>query len=258
MKISIITVCKNSEKFIENTIKSVTTQTHKDIEYIVIDGKSTDHTIEIIQKYIQYITYFSSEDDGGMYEAINKGLNQATGEYFLILNSDDMLANSSVIDQVVKIIENERLDYYYGNMIKLKQVFCKKVRLFNVSYKKLLLSTHGTFVPHPCFFISASLNKQIGGYNTEYKYASDYDYILKALAFSHKKGKHIQVYTTVFRIHSDSITASGKIDSERKKILYAHKYFKIPFFTRMFAFFTLWLFYKMLNLRFRFIELTNE
>lgn len=248
LKITIITVCKNSEMFLQETIQSVISQTYKNIQYIVVDGLSTDGTLGIIKQHASFINRWISEADNGMYDAINKGLKLATGDYILILNSDDVLAANNTIKQVADIISKQRLDYYHGDMIKSKQGLHKLVKLFKVSFKELLLSTHCTFAPHPCFFISAKLNQALGGYNAEFKYASDYDYILRALAAPGSKGAHIGVAVTRFRLHENSITASGKIDSERKKILLEHGYFKQPYLSRRFFYYKLWIYYKMINL----------
>ncbi len=248
IKITIITVCKNSEEFLREAITSVANQNYHPIEYIVIDGNSTDGTIGIIKENLSHISVWLSEEDGGMYDAINKGIKLATGNYILILNSDDVLAANDTIKNVVDEIKIERLDYYYGNMIKLRKGKLKRVKLFSVTYKELLLSTHSSFVPHPCFFIAAKLNKELAGYDIKYKYASDYDYILKALAFTHGGGKYIDIYVSKFRIHENSITASGKIDVERKKILMTHGYYKQPFLKRFFFYYTLWIYYKIINM----------
>jgi hypothetical protein len=133
-------------------------------------------------------------------------------------------------------------------MIKSKSGKNKKVKLFPVTFKQLLLSTHGTFVPHPCFFISAELNKVLKGYDQQYKYASDYDYILRALSAADGKGKYIDVYISIFRIHENSITASGKINEERKKIILQHGYFQYSYFRRWAFYYTLWIYYKLINL----------
>lgn len=230
------------------TIKSVINQTYQNIQYIVIDGNSADGTVDIIKQYSSNIDTWFSEADDGMYYAINKGLQLATGDYILILNSDDVLATNNTIQNVVNGIGNEKLDYYYGNMIKSKDGKFKKVKLFPVKFKELLLSTHSTFVHHPCFFISSKLNVVLGGYDQQYKYASDYDYILRALAAKGRKGKYLDIYISKFRIHDNSISASGKIDAERKKILAEHGYYQWSYLSRFLFYYALWIYYKILNL----------
>lgn len=248
LKITIITVCKNSAKFLEETIRSVIDQTHKNIQYIVIDGASTDGTIDIIKKYSAKINYWVSEADKGMYFAINKALLLATGDYILILNSDDVLVDSTTIKNAADVMVKETLDFYHGNMVKLKDGRMKKVKLFPVTFKQLLFSTHCTFAPHPCFFISADLNEALEGYKEEYKYASDYDYILRAMRKKTSKGKHLDMFISNFRIHENSISASGKISEERKKILVKHGYYQTSFLIRFTYYYMLWMYYKIINL----------
>lgn len=248
LQITIITVCKNSGQFLEETINSVIRQTYPNIQYIIVDGGSTDDTINIIKKYAANIDAWLSEPDESMYHAINKGLKIATGDYILILNSDDILVAEDTIKNVVDRIDKKKLDYYHGNMIKSKDGKSKKVKLFPVTFKDLLLSTHSTFVPHPCFLISKKYDEVLGGYDQKYKYASDYDYILRALSGKGRKGQYLDVYVSDFRIHDDSISATGKIDAERKIIIKEHGYYQIPRLSREITYYVLWLFYKMINL----------
>lgn len=121
IKISIITVCFNSESYIEQTIKSVLSQSYNDIEYIIIDGGSTDGTIEIIRKYQERIAVFVSEPDENMYDAINKGMKFATGDYIAVLNSDDIYLSSDVISNVVSKLKRMPQKYkaIYGNLKKI-------------------------------------------------------------------------------------------------------------------------------------------
>lgn len=246
IQISIITVCKNSELYIVETIESIIEQTYANIQYIVVDGASTDNTLEILNKYKDRIDVLISEPDEGMYRAINKGLEKATGDYILVLNSDDTLVSKNVIEDVVRQIVEKRPDYFYGNLIKWKDGLIRKTRMFTTNYDMLLYSTHGTFIHHSCFFISNRLNKILGGYNLKYKYASDYDYILRALETS-KKGIYIDQYISQFRVHDSSISATGKINPERLEILKQHGYFSRPWIVRQLTYYALWIYYKARN-----------
>ena len=116
MKVSIVTVCYNSEATIEETICSVLDQNYPDIEYIVVDGKSTDKTFSIIDKYRNKISKIISEKDDGMYFAINKGISLATGDIVGILNADDFYSNEKIISLVVKEFEAKKPDSVYGNL----------------------------------------------------------------------------------------------------------------------------------------------
>ncbi|MGY5815378.1 glycosyltransferase [Vibrio cincinnatiensis] len=113
MKVSIITVCYNSEKTIEDTIRSVVSQDYDDIEYIIVDGGSTDHTHDIVTKYSDNIDIYLSEKDDGLYDAMNKGIKLASGGLVGILNSDDVLADRSIIARVVEAAKN--VDGVYGD-----------------------------------------------------------------------------------------------------------------------------------------------
>lgn len=114
MKISIVTVCLNSENSIEKTIKSVIDQEYSDIEYIIIDGGSSDQTVEIIQKYKKFITTFISEADTGIYDGINKGISYATGDIVSILHSDDYYAHKRVLLNVVNIFKKKNRVKMFG------------------------------------------------------------------------------------------------------------------------------------------------
>src|SRR5436190_3452900 len=115
MKVSIITVTLNSAKYLQECIDSVAHQTYSNIEHIVIDGNSTDGTLDIIRRYDNHIAKWISESDRGMYDAINKGMNIATGDVIGILNSDDMLATNDVIEQVVNCFQENKVDCLYGD-----------------------------------------------------------------------------------------------------------------------------------------------
>ena len=115
MKISIITVCFNSQQTIKATIKSVINQSYKQVEYIIIDGASTDNTIKIIKEFSNSIDVFVSESDAGIYDAINKGISKSSGDVVGILHADDVFDNNSVIDNVMHLFD-ENVDMIYGDI----------------------------------------------------------------------------------------------------------------------------------------------
>jgi glycosyltransferase involved in cell wall biosynthesis len=254
MKISIITVCYNSASFLEYTIRSVVGQTYSNWEYIIIDGNSTDDTVHIIKKYEKFIHYWESSEDSGMYDAINKGIAKAKGDYYLVLNSDDFLFAPTSLESAVKYLSKTKPMMAYGNLVKQAGSMQKKVRLFAVDYHRLLFSNHGTFVPHPTLFVSSKLHSQLKSYSGNFKYAADYDYILRALKLSGKECVYIPVYISVFRMHQGSITSSGKIDSERLVIIREHQYYSYSYMRRSVMFILLWTYYKLININHYFIR----
>ena len=241
---SIITVVRNGEKYIRETIESVIAQTYRDVEYIIIDANSTDSTNEIISNYRNQLAYYISEPDRNMYDGINKGLKIAKGKYILILNSDDILLNNSILQNVYELIfsDNSKSDGYYFNIVINRNNELIKKYLFQISFRILLYSQHCSFVPHSSLFLKNSVYNSIKGYDINYKYASDYDLILKLLKQGYQL-KHFAEFTTQFREHPNSFTSNNVIESERLPIIrkYGHKKNIISFL----IFVLIWTFYKI-------------
>ncbi len=245
IKFSIVTVVYNGAAFIEETIQSVIHQNYSNYEYIIIDGASTDNTLDIVKAYRNNLHYFISEKDEGMYHAINKGIAQATGDYILILNSDDYLYNSNALSEISNQINQHQFDFFYCDIIKKKENIYRKIKLRKYSLDEVLCSEHCTFVPHPSFFISKHfIDKNNLIYSLKYKYASDFDYILNALKKS-VNYKHIKLVSTVFRDHPNSITSSGNIDAERILILNEWSLTQISFIKRNYYYYKNWVLYKL-------------
>jgi glycosyltransferase involved in cell wall biosynthesis len=161
-KVSIITVCYNSEKTIEDTIKSVINQSYPNIEYIVIDGVSNDNTLAIISKYKDKITKIVSEKDKGIYDAINKGIRLATGDIIANLNSDDFYIDNNVIADVVATFENEKTDTLYADLYYVDAVDTNKiVRYWKSKQYKEGLFLKGWMPPHPTFFVKKKFTRNM-------------------------------------------------------------------------------------------------
>lgn len=188
-KVSVITVCKNSEATILQTIESVLRQTYKNIEYIIIDGGSTDQTIEIIKEYqtifeghLQYI----SEKDYGIYDAMNKGILHATGDIIGIINSDDWY-ESDAIERVVKCFEKTGALAAYGEMWLVDQNGKREYHTWN-----------STFPPHPGTFVKKIIYQKYGMFETGYRIAADRDLLLRFMAAG-IKFEHINAILANFR-----------------------------------------------------------
>lgn len=182
MKISIITVVFNGKDTIGHTIESVLSQTYKDIEYIIIDGGSTDGTVDIIKNFEDRIAYWMSEPDNGIYDAMNKGIKVATGEIIGILNSDDMYADSSVIEEVVNRISREKADTCYGDLVYVDKNNTQKVirQWKSGSYQKDKFKK-GWMPPHPTFFVKSEVYEKYKFFNTDFTIAADYELMLRFL-----------------------------------------------------------------------------
>jgi len=180
MKVSIITIAYNSSETIEDTIKSVVAQDYSNVEYVIIDGGSTDETLSIIDKYKDSISTIVSEPDKGIYDAMNKGVQNATGDIIGILNSDDIYANDSVISDIVKAIGSR--DSVYADLVYVDRENTEKINRYWQSgeYKDGLFKK-GWMPPHPTFFLKKSCYDKFGTYNLKLKSAADYELMLRML-----------------------------------------------------------------------------
>lgn len=179
LKVSIITVCLNSEKYIEKTIQSVLAQSYPHIEYIVIDGKSADNTLTIINKYRAEIDIFLSEKDDGIYDAMNKGLSLSTGDIIYFLNSGDLLYDNTTIEQIVNIfIEKTECLMVYGDLVfysdRIKNYISNNRRGDPVEFL-----IHGT--SHQSLFVRKNLFETIGLFNTNFTILADKDWLLQSI-----------------------------------------------------------------------------
>lgn len=180
-KISIITVCLNAAHTISDTLSSVATQSYPDIEHIIIDGCSTDDTMRIIHQF-PHITKVISEKDEGIYFAMNKGIQMATGEVIGILNADDVYAHENVLKNVMVLFQDSKTDAVYGDLDFVEAADLLKVKRSwrSGSYKKNAFY-FGWMPPHPTFFVRREMYKQHGMFNTKLNSAADYELMLRLL-----------------------------------------------------------------------------
>lgn len=225
MKFSIITVCRNAEKTIEKTIASVTGQCYENLEYIIVDGASTDSTGEIIEKYRHKITKFISEKDNGIYDAMNKGISLSTGDYLLFLNADDSLIDEEILKKVAKFIEKYPFDIVHGG---IKGFDPKTNEVFDIFYDKpitkkffLTRSFH-----HQGAFIKKSAFETIGYYDLNYRISADQEWFLRAYTKG-LKFKYIMMLISFYNLHGLSYENKNNKENiaERKKI--RKKYFNL-------------------------------
>lgn len=178
-RISVITVVRDGERFVGQTIKSVLGQRYQNIEYIVIDGGSTDGTVDIIRSHESGIAKWVSEKDGGIADAFNKGFSFSTGDYVLFLNADDALANPEVIEITAqKIVENDSPAFLYGDCDVLDRNSGRVLyrASINISPKELL---RGHMIPQPSLFVRRSYFEKHGVFDLHFKIAMDYEWLLR-------------------------------------------------------------------------------
>ena len=182
MKISIITSVYNNQETIAEAIDSVLSQTYPNIEYIIVDGGSTDNTVNIIKSYQDRLDTFISEPDKGIYDGLNKGINLATGDVICFLHSDDLYSDNTIIEQVAKAFINSNVDSVYGDLTYVnKNDSSKVVRFWKSGGFTLKKLQYGWMPPHPTFFVKRSSYQQYGLFDTSFKIAADYDLMLRFL-----------------------------------------------------------------------------
>lgn len=182
MKVSIITAVFNNKTHLEDCTKSVFSQTHQDIEYIIIDGGSTDGTVEIIKKYENKISKWLSEPDKGIYDGLNKGIRLATGDIIGFLHADDVYAHDKVIETVVSNMKKYNVDSSYGDLLYVdKNNTDKIIRYWKSQPYRDGLFKKGWMPPHPTFFVKREIYEKYGYFNTDFKIASDYELMLRFL-----------------------------------------------------------------------------
>jgi len=209
MKISIITVCYNSEATIQDTIESVLAQTYSNIEYIIIDGASSDDTLSIINKYKDKVSKLVSEPDKGIYDAMNKGVQLATGDVIGILNSDDFFEDDDVVEAIVKCFEqNPKSDLIFGDVVFVNPSRLNKIiRHYSASHFKTWKLRFGWMPPHPATFIRKSAYQKTGLYSLEYKIAADYEMFIRLLMVNHFKLSYLN--KVLVRMRAGGVSTSG-------------------------------------------------
>lgn len=217
MKLSIITINRNNANGLDKTIQSVINQSYEDFEYIVIDGNSTDHSIDIIKKYNSNINYWVSETDKGIYNAMNKGIAKANGNYVLFLNSGDYLVNSDVLKSVFE--KQQTADIIYGNM----QIDWGNGKITSgkmpdkITFKQMYIDT----LWHPVSFIKKTLFDKYGLYNETYKVVADYDFFFKVIIINNVTTYHINVDIAMYNLNGLSSLPENKAleQAERRKVI---------------------------------------
>ncbi len=208
MKITVITVCYNSAKTIGHTLRSVREQTHGDIEHIIVDGGSKDNTLEVVKTEGPHVAKLVSEKDNGIYDAMNKGIQLATGDVVAFLNADDFYKHADVLAHVTGVMQAEQLDALYGD-----------VEFFRPGQKDAVARRYnsGRFTPgklgwgwmpaHPALFVRRALFERYGTFRTDYRIAGDFEFI--ARVFKHPELRHRHLPKSLVCMQMGGISTSG-------------------------------------------------
>jgi glycosyltransferase involved in cell wall biosynthesis len=233
VKISIITVVYNNDKTIEDAIKSVLSQSYSNIDYVIIDGGSSDKTVTIINEYKEQLGYFISEKDKGIYDAMNKGIYAAKGDVIGILNSDDLYQDTNVIETVMnQFNQNPSIDVVYGDLVYVKSDNVNKVVRnwkSNSYYNRFF--ENGNVPPHPSLFVKKSVYEKAGLFNLDFKLAADYEFMLRIFKKHNFNSKYINRVIVKMRLGGATNQSFSNIKKQNIEILKAwnHNELKAPF-----------------------------
>lgn len=205
MRISIITVCYNSAQTIRDSIESVLSQNYSEIEYIVVDGGSTDGTLGILEEYRESIDIFVSGPDQGIYDAMNKGIKRATGDVVGLLNSDDLFAKNSVLRRVAKEFEEVRVDAVFGDLVYVRSNDPSKVvRNWKSSEYYPGAFSKGWHPAHPTFYVRRKVYQELGGFDTRMKVSADFEIMMRFLEVGSISSSYIPETLVLMRTGGES------------------------------------------------------
>lgn len=234
IKISIITVTLNSIQFLPDALESIRMQSYSNIEYIVIDGGSTDGTIDVLRK-TNLVSHFVSEKDEGIYDALNKGIRMATGDVIGILHSSDLFASNQTLQNIRDVFasntlssgEQKRIDVVYGDLVYVDAEDTDTITRSWVSQAfKPKLINRGWMPPHPTVFIRSEIFKKHGLYDLKYKIAADYDYLIRLFNDNNLTTYYLPKVITKMRVGGISNNGINNLVCKSKedyKIIRNHK-----------------------------------
>ncbi len=229
MKISIITVSYNSAATIAGTLRSVASQSYQNIEHLVIDGQSKDATIQIVEALRHPHLILSSEPDDGIYDAMNKGLARASGEVIGFLNSDDIFADSSVLEKVAAVFQDESVEACYADLLYVSPDNSRVVR-----YWKSRTFEEGDFArgwspAHPTFYVRHTALKRLGLFDNTFKLAADAEFMMRYLEIGKTRSVYIPHVLIRMRVGGATNQSWGNVIKQNNEVLLALKKNKLPF-----------------------------
>ncbi|MCF7455150.1 glycosyltransferase family 2 protein [Vibrio sp. A1-1] len=224
MKVSVITATYNSSKTVLDTLKSLNEQTYTDIEYIIIDGGSSDNTVSVIKEHCPKVASIVSEPDKGIYDALNKGISAATGDIVGFLHSDDLLAYPDAIKELVETLQREKTQAVYADLEYVSKDNTSKIirKWTSGAFEKQKLRS-GWMPPHPTFFMKRDLYIKHGMFDLDLKIAADYDSLLRYLWSNNITASYLPKVVTKMRVGGASNRSLANIIEKTKEDVQALK-----------------------------------
>ncbi len=218
LTISVITVCWNSEATIEDTLRSVASQTYPSVEHIVVDGGSSDGTMKIVERF-PHVAKAVSEPDRGIYDAMNKGIRISTGEIIGTINADDFYAAPDVLARVAALFEDPTIDVCYGDLCYVGyRDPTRIVRYWRSSEFKPDLFLHGWCPPHPTFFVRRSVYDRLGTYDLSYQIAADVDLTMRYLVKHRVRSRYLPYVLVKMRMGGTTNKSIGNVLKQNREI----------------------------------------
>ncbi|PSU32588.1 glycosyltransferase family 2 protein [Photobacterium phosphoreum] len=231
MKVSIITATYNSSKTIIDTLKSLEEQTYSNIEYIIIDGASKDNTLDVIKNNCSRVSTIISEPDNGIYDALNKGINTATGDIVGFLHSDDLFAYPEAIEDIVKSMSENKTDAIYADLQYVdKDNIDSIVRYWRSGEYNINKVKDGWMPPHPTFYMKRECYQQFGLFDLKFKISADYDSLLRYLYLNNISMSYLPKVTIKMRVGGASNRDMKNIILKTTEDITALKNSQIPWF----------------------------
>lgn len=224
MKISVITVAFNAAQTIDAAMRSVLTQTHPDIEYIVIDGGSTDGTQACVARHASRLAHFVSEPDRGIYDAMNKGIGLASGDVIGFINADDFYASEGALAKVADQFRHPGVDGCYGNLCYVKEFDTQSVvRYWRSSEFRPGFFASGWCPPHPTFFVRRKIYERFGRFDLSYRIAADVELMMRFLEVNHVRARYLPEVLVKMRMGGTTNKSLKNIAKQNGEILRALK-----------------------------------
>ncbi len=230
-KITVITVCYNSAATIGDTLAAVSRQGYKNVEHLIVDGASTDGTVEIVRQWAGHPLVLTSEPDKGIYDAMNKGLARATGDVIGFLNADDFYADSSALEKIAAAFQDEQAEACFGDLVYVSKDDRRVIRYWRSRAFVKGDFANGWCPAHPTFYIRRSALDRCGVFDRAFKLASDVEFMMRYLENGDVRAVYIPAVIVRMRVGGATNQSWRNVLQQNKEVLVALKKNKVPFST---------------------------